>query len=423
MAILDLAFVTKTLVEVVKRAIAASPAAPAQAVKVTSLPPDMLSEDNSIGLYLYHFVEEAAHKNQPWRGRPDKPIRFSPMGLNLHYVVSAHSEAQDNEGPYREQLLMGLTAKALHDYPIIDDDTTVGGVKVVPTGMLGDENKIRIALRHVAPNEAVSYWTAGSKPLRLSSYYEVSVVLLEPEEPTQASGRVLTYAIDTFVGGLPRLLGSRSRVTFTIPGETSARAIDVQPAQPAIGDAFTLIGSGLGGGSIELLVRGPNAPDARPVGASWGVSAFGDEVSAAVQDDIDGAPSVPGTYAASLRMTRTTALANGGTHTDVVLSNETPFQIVPAVTSVGAPDAAGVFLVTGKIFQDPALNASSVRASIGATALVQGTFGALATGEFAVSSPTVIQMRLPTGGASGQSLPVRVVIEGCESPPAWVVVP
>src|SRR5206468_137908 len=122
MALLDLSLVTKTLVEVVKRAINASPAKPGGVINITGLPPDRLGDlDNAVGIYLYHCVEEAAIKNAYWRGRPQQPIRFSPIGLNLHYIVSAHSKNELSEGPYREQLLMGLTTKALHDYPIIDD--------------------------------------------------------------------------------------------------------------------------------------------------------------------------------------------------------------------------------------------------------------------------------------------------------------
>jgi len=422
MALLDLSLVTKTLVEVVKRAIAVSPAKPAQQVNVTGLPPDKLTdEDNVIGLYMYHLVEEAAQKNKAWRGRPDQPIRFSPIGLNLHYIVSAHSKSAESEGPYREQLLMGLTTKALHDFPIVDDDTMVGGFKVMPPAMLGDENKLRLALRHVPPNEAVSYWTAGSQPLRLSTYYEVAVVLVEPEEPAAAAGRILTWGVDTFIGGLPRLLASRSNVTFTIPGESAPRVIEVQPAQAAIGDAFTLVGSALGGGALELLVRGPGVPDPRPVGPSWGASSLGDEVTAAVQADIDGAPSLPGTYAAALRITRTRTLADGSTRSDVIVSNDTPFQIVPAVTAVGAPSATGVFEITGQIFADPSI--TTVRASIGGVHLAAGVLNALHPGEFAVRSATAIQMRLPAGSTSGQWLPVRVVIEGSESPPRWVQAP
>jgi hypothetical protein len=423
MALLDLAFVTKTLVEIVRRSIGASPAAPSQTINVTSLPPDRLTEDNTIGIYLYHFVEDAAQKNQVWKNRPSTPNRFAPMALNLHYVLCAHSEALASDGPYREQLLMGLATKALHDYPIVDDDTTVAGFPVMPSGMTGDDNKLRITLRHVPANEAVSYWTAGSNPLRLSSYYEVVVAFLEPDDPATVGGRVLAYGVDAFVGGLPRLDGSSSEVTFTIPGQAKARTVEVHPAQVAIGQQLTLHGRALGGGAIALLVRGPNQTTAAEVGPSWGVSAFGDDVTATVQGDIDGAPSLAGTYAASVRITRTTTLSDGTIETQDVVSNETPFQIVPAVSTVGAASNTGVFTVTGKIFRDPALPAGMVRASIGGAALAPGTYNALNPGEFAVHSPTEIQMRLPAGAVSGRFLPVRVLINGSESGPQWVQVP
>jgi hypothetical protein len=421
MALLDLSLVTKTLVEIVKRYIAVSPAKPAQVVDVTSLPPDQLLQyDNSIGIYLYHLVEEAAFKNQTWPGRPSSPAQFSPIGLNLHYIVSTHSASDKSEGPYREQLLMGLATKALHDYPMVNDGTVVGGFPVMPTEMMGDDNRIRLALRHVPANEAISYWTAGSQPLRLSSYYEVSVVLIEPEEPGPPGGRVLTWGVDAFVGGMPRLTGSRCTIAFTLPTEPTPRTIEVQPAQVGLGDRFTLIGEALGNGSLDLFVRGPGVPEPRRVGAAWGVSASSGEVSAGVQADISGTPTIPGTYAASVEVARTITLANGLPHTDRVMSNETPFQVVPAV-SIGAVSATGVFAITGGLFADP--NIPIVRTSIGGQQLVPGTYNALNAGEVAVHSATELQARIPAGVPSGAWLPVRVVINGSESAPRWVKAP
>src|ERR1043165_1797520 len=99
MALLDLSLPTRTLVRLVDEAIQVSPARPAQTVNVTSLPPDRVQEvDNAIGIYLYHMVEEAALKNQSWPRRPDKP-RFNPLGLNLHYILTAHSSLAEPFGP------------------------------------------------------------------------------------------------------------------------------------------------------------------------------------------------------------------------------------------------------------------------------------------------------------------------------------
>jgi hypothetical protein len=54
---------------------------------------------------------------------------------------------------------------------------------------------------------------------------------------------------------------------------------------------------------------------------------------------------------------------------------------------------------------------------------VVGTLNALAPGEVAVKSATEMQMRIPPGAAPGQVLPVRLVINGSESPPRWVTSP
>jgi hypothetical protein len=422
MALLDLSLVTKTLVEVIKRAINASPAKPSGTINVTSLPPDRLEDlDNAVGMYLYHFVEDAAYKNEVWPHRPATPIRHSPIALDLYYVLSAHTKGLESEGPYREQTLLGLATKALHDFPIIKRDTRVAGGLVMPTVMADDDNKIRVTLRHVPANEAVSFWTAGSKPLRLCAYYEVSVVLIEPEEPKRATGRVLSYGIETFVGGLPRLETSRNTVSFTVPGETTARSVELQPAQAAIGDSFTLIARALGSGTLELLVRGPAADQPSEVGSTWGATAFGDEISATVQPTIGMTPSVPGTYGASVRMTRTSTLSNGTTHQTDIVSNEAPFQIVPAVNAFTVPTAAGVFTVTGGVFKHATVK--DVRASIGGVELKAGTLGGLNPAEFAVQDETRIEMRIPDTATPGSFLPVRVIINGSESQPRWVQAP
>lgn len=424
MALLDLSLPTRTLVRLVTEAMNVSPVKPTPGpITITSLSPDQLQQsNNAIGIYLYHVVEDAAYRNQTWPKRPTHP-RFNPMGLNLHFIVSAHSNLAEPHGPYREQLLMGIAMKALHDYPVIDEFTEIGGTKILDPSLVGDDNTLRLSLRQIPAAEAISYWTAGSQPLRLSAYYEVSVVLIEPDEPTTAGGRVLTYGIETFIGGLPKLSTSRSTVVFRIPDETADREVQVQPAQVAIGEEMTLVGTGLGGGALSLRVRGPGWTNPVTVGPSWGVGGSGDVVYATVQDFIDSEPSLPGSYSASVAITRTSTLADGTTHTTVVPSNETPFQIVPAVATV-SPIVGGLFTVTGKVFSHPTLLPApgSAQMSIGGAYLVEHA-APLAAGQFRVVSPTQIEARLPATAVPGSSLPFRIIINGAESAPEWVKVP
>lgn len=429
MALRDLSLVTETLVKLVDESIRSSPEWPAgQTPDVNGLPPDRLEGENAVGIYLYHLTEEAGLKNAAWPGRPQPPIRFSPMGLSLFYVLSAASSLGGTLGPYREQLLMGLAVKALHDWPVVDESTVINGVSVLHANLHDGDNRLKIELRHVPPGEAVSYWTAGSHPLRLSAYYEVRVVLLEPEEPDSGAGRVLLYGIQTFAGSLPRLETSRSRVAFQIPNEPTPRSIAVQPAQVVPGDGvtpgdeLTLIGLNLAGDSVSLLIRASTWDAPIAVDPAWGVVAGTDRVFATPRTTASGTAVLPGIYSASVKITRQIARPDGTTGVIERLSNETPFTVVPAVTAIGVP-VAEVFTVTGHTFQHVDLLAGAVEVYIADARLAPGAAGSLQPAHFAITSPTAIEMRLPAGASPGSFLPVRVLVNGAESPPRWVQVP
>jgi hypothetical protein len=426
MALLDLSLVSETLMRLVDESIKISPAWPGgQTADVSSLPPDLLAGDNSLGIYMYHLSEEAAYKNQTWPDRPQPPMRFSPMGINLYYVVSARSALAASLGPLREQLLMGLAVKALHDRPVIDDSTMVNGVTILHPNLRAADNPLKIELRNVPPNEAVSYWTAGSQPLRLSAYYEIRVVLLEPDEPTLSANRVLMYGIDTMLGGQPRLETSRSAVTFRIPGESADRIVEAQPAAAAptiggvAGTEITFRGANLAGDAVGLLVRAQawSAPEAAD--AAWGVVAGGDRIFATPQTTASGRAVLPGAYTAVARVVRSLPLPDGTVKSIEQLSNQVPFTVVPAVNAVSAI-VGGVFTATGGTFQHPELDSAAVRAYIGETQLVTGTASSLAPGEFAVTGPTTLQMRFPAAAAVGTFAPVRVMVNGAESFPRWI---
>ncbi len=121
--LLDLSLVTSALVELLKAHIGQSSAwAPGLGTPlVTAQPPDQL-EPKTLGVYLYHVVEDPHLKNQPPAGPDNPPVRFNPMGLQLHYQLSALGEGDAGLATLQEQLLIGAAMKALHDYPVIDDN-------------------------------------------------------------------------------------------------------------------------------------------------------------------------------------------------------------------------------------------------------------------------------------------------------------
>src|SRR5262245_39872075 len=156
--LLDISLVTQTLISLIEKHVNASPEkAKVSPLAVSALPPDKLTGigDHVLGLYLYYISEDAHYKNLPPPSDGLLPIRYTPMGLNLYYQLSAHSDLLGNVGAENEQTMIGLAMKALHDYPVIDDTTEIGGVRVFPMTLQGTDNRFRLVLQPLQYNEAM----------------------------------------------------------------------------------------------------------------------------------------------------------------------------------------------------------------------------------------------------------------------------
>lgn len=420
MALLDLSLVTQTLINLISAHVTHSEAwNNANALTVDPLPPDKLSGDNTLGLYLYHAVEETTGKNTYIPGVSDVPVRYTPLGLNLYYMLTAHSDIESG-GVYREQLMMGLAMKALHDHPLVNDDTEVNGTLVMPALLRGNDNAFRIGMVPVKVDDAVSYWMAGSNPQRLAAYYQISVIKLEPQEPAIRAGRVLTYNIFVLPSDAPRVDTTANVISFTIPGEGSARSLELRPAQVTYDQGFEVVGSAFTGNNVYLQIRRADWAAPVTVDAAWNLAITSSRITATVRATAAGVDMLPGLYAASVRVERWRTVPSG-TRIVESSSNETPFAIAPQVTAIGAPDAQGRFTVTGATFQHPDLPAEKVSVFIGAARLAPGDIANLQPGEFAVTGPTTLAVRLPAGLTPGDSLSLRLIINGAENAPQWVV--
>jgi len=426
MTLLRLSLVTTALLALLDNVITSSAEWPGGTVLATSPdPPDRLGGDHAVGLYLYHAIEDPHRRNPLPPGGTPMPDRHAPMPLVLHYVLTAHSDLPAGAGTLEEQFLMGLAMKALRDYPVLDDDTTVGGVQPMPTGLRGRDNRFRITAQAVPATEAVAYWTAGQSALRMASYYEVAGTLLEPEPVLRRAGRVLAYGVHTILAGAPQLTGSRSTVTFTVPGDPAPSEAEARPAQAAIGDAFEVQGSALAGDATELVLEHPSWPEPVTVDAlQWGVIAQPDRVQATVQRDANGQALLPGVYSASVSVVTQLTQPGGGTRAVVARSNVTPFAVAPAVLSIGAPTPEQRITVTGGRFDPAVLTADDdIEVWVGADRLTQATTSPTQQGEYEVLDDDHLELRLPAGLVTGDELALRIVVRGIESPPRWVTVP
>ena len=435
MALLNLSYVTQSLTKLIEEAVKASPEWSAPSLTVSPQPPNELkgsTESNILGFYLYHISEDPHFKNLPAPGNDTPPVRYTPMGLILHYQLTAHAEVTDN-GIFQEQLMMGLAMKALHDYPVIDSSTEIvdkqGKKKKILDSHLSDENLFRINILPFPFNEAVSYWTAGSSPLRLAAYYEVSVVLLEPEEIKSRAGRVLIYDGYSFIQGVPRLSTSCNTVSFTLPGESELREVVLRPAEVSYDQVVTFKGTNLTARETFLLLNNPKWDTAVEVDSNWAVLVKPEEVNARIQQKVSRPPLapvkiLPGICSVQVKVIEERITSNGSLRRFEKLSNFMPFTIVPHVKQpLGTPNAEGVLDIEGAIFQDTDLTPGKVQVFIAEARLMPGTDGNLNRGEFAVIDANHIKIRLPDGLVSDTYVPFRLVINGAESQPQWIKVP
>jgi len=433
MALLDLSLVTQALVELLKAHIGNSagwPFATYGTPLVTAQPPDQVAA-GTLGVYLYHVTEEAHLKNQAPAGRDSPPVRFTPMGLSLYYQISALGTGLGEQITKQEQTYIGCALKALHDFPVIDDNTTVARRPPQPplellaaVGLDGAGNKLRIVMQPVAYTESTSFWNASQLVPRLAIYYQVSVILLPPDKPASVSGRVFQYGIQTFVGGAPRLDGSQNTFDVHVPG-LPPQSLVARPAEVPVGGQVIFTGYNLSGDSTRLLLQHFRWRDRAEADATWGVVASDDRVYATVQAQADGRDIIPGLYSARMKVVRRRVMPDGSTRDFGVMSNDTPFAISARIDSLSF--LADVGTITGHVFAEPdpaapAFPPDAVQLCVGDTVLTEVPATpppVLAPGQLVVDSPSTLRFRLPAGTVAGKALSLRLFVLGAESPPRW----
>ena len=427
MAVLDLSLVTDAFLRLIERGINTSPEwpSPGPLATVVAHPPDRLGGDFTVGFYLYSITEDPHHKNAPAPGDQSLPLQFTPMPLQLYYLLTAHSDLAGDASTTREQLMMGLAMKALRDQPYIDENSFVGPVRIFSNALVGRGNKFRITLHPTTPHDAVQYWTAGSQPLRLSVHYHVSVVFLEPDRPT-APGRVLSYGVHSLLRGAPHLDHSLNRVAYTLPDGTTPTVV-LRPAEAALGGDIEFRGSELTDDETRLLIQ--HSSWAQPIEAdasTWGVTASASFVLARVAEFAGTEPVLPGQYFATVVAVSNRTMPGGAVRRFETPSNQVPFAVAPRIDALAFPGT-----LSGRSFNPAILTGDAIQMFIGVDRLTRITPNPPppappappAGGQFQVIDNTTIQFRVPATAVSGSVVPVRLIVRGVESAPRWETLP
>jgi hypothetical protein len=96
--------------------------------------------------------------------------------------------------------------------------------------------------------------------------------------------------------------------------------------------------------------------------------------------------------------------------------------VSPSITATAT--AADIVTVTGGVFQDPAITTADLQVMVGATTLQPKTGATLVPGQFETINPSTLRFEWPSSGFhSGDVAPLRILVNGVENAPTWVVAP
>ncbi len=403
--VLDLSIVTDRLIALLKQGMDNTRLWPPEGggtrpnITVTGNAPDYAFDQGGCQLcvFLFHVAPSKHHVNtpptvsMPVTQGSFPPVQYEPLGLELYYLLTAHSA-----GAYvEEQQVMSVAMKWLHDNPVVK--------AAVPDG--GREELFRITIETETYDTLGRLWQATTKPLRLAVVYRASVVFLEPEEqpadakPVEAYGLTAGPAVLP-LGEAPEIVSTTVTVRYQTP-TGATKSVDRSPAVVGPGQTFRIYGQmALAQRVLLVPVGGAPAIDI----TSWSVGGQATSNRLVLRAPTVGVPE-PQVFSLVV------ADAAGQQ------SNAVPFAIAPTVSDAGGPLL--VFAGVPLALVGTGFTAGHAEVIIGATSLAE-VAGVPAAGQVAIADAEHLTFMPPTAFPSG-TYAVRVRVNGVEAAPAkWV---
>ena len=240
-------------------------------VAVSALAPDLVTpqadDPPQLNLFLYQVTPNASWSNRglPSRsGRTGERLGNAPLALDLHYLLTAYGQAD-----FQAEILLGYAMHLLHERPVLDRaairrafngadiDVTLlpQAFQALRASDLADQVElIRITPTMLGHDEMTKLWSAIQTHYRLSSAYQVSVVLIEGTKPGVSPRPVLSRGPRDSVTHRERGIMVQPDLLPPIPTLLAAAPPHGQAAA-RLGETVTLSGHRLAGTGHRVLLR------------------------------------------------------------------------------------------------------------------------------------------------------------------------
>lgn len=237
--------------------------------RITAQPLDKAREEgdrtNQLNLFLYQTVPSKSWRNQDLSQRNGSGHVHPPLALHLYYLLTAYGQDDDD---IRSQRLLGMAMRILQDYPSVDpayiERVLITERVMVDSDLHQQVDRIRITPQPLSLDELSKLWTTFQTQYRISAAYEVSVVLLDSQQPKPVPMPVLSRgqplaAADVNVDFDRWDQGILVLPELFPPYPTLLSMVLPSRFQPSIrlGDSLTLKGAYLSGQRVRVLFRHP----------------------------------------------------------------------------------------------------------------------------------------------------------------------
>lgn len=130
---------------------------------------DSQSEDKLLSFFLYRVTENADLKNQPPFPVSSTEIKPRPLSIDLHYMMTAYGADEDNRSR-----IFGRGMQILFETSILQG-------ALLQKQLSGSSEEFRITFNPLPQETVAQIWQGLEASMRVTGFYLVSPVLIEPE--------------------------------------------------------------------------------------------------------------------------------------------------------------------------------------------------------------------------------------------------
>lgn len=311
---------------------------------VVTQPPDKIEHTNNlVNLFLYQTTLNAAWRNQDMprqvkAGETAQP----PLALNLYYLLTAYGKGDDAPDPVSHRLL-GSAMSVLYDHPVLSAEDILAALPVTNPpqfDLFNQIERVRITHQPLSLDEMSKLWTIFQTNYRISTAYEVSVVLIDSNRSSRTPLPVLTRG--------PEDRGVDALGSLVSPYPTLTELVLPTTTQPGLqpGEQLIIRGHHLNCDSMVVRFSHPRLETPLETPPLAGVSTTGTtDINVTLPDDLaDRTNFLSGFYTVSIIVTRNSEPTN-----KVRTTNELSFSVVPQILTINpttSASAGGDFTLT-----------------------------------------------------------------------------